>query len=362
MAPNRRERGGLRAWTVADFLGESLIFLISQPRAGSTLLQRILGAHPLVESCAEPWLMLHPIYALRESGLQAEYNARLAYLGLQDFLDRNRDGRATYISAVRAFADVLYEGARLRSEKRLFLDKTPRYYYIVPELQTVFPNANFVFLLRNPLSVLRSILATWVRSSWPSLSAYHDDLLLAPKAILDGMALLGNRAHVVHYENLVTYPVEAVRELCNRLDLRFTDEMLVYGHAPIPSGRMGDSTGIHQYDRPVTNSRDLWRELAQVPQTSHFAVAYLDELGADLVNRLGYSYPMLRDAFTSIMAARRFDVVPWDIAIRPDRLWTHRERLIVNRAMAIQERGVLAGMVRFTKSNFRALVRSLLPD
>jgi hypothetical protein len=37
-----------------------LVFLISLPRAGSTLLQRLLMGHPLVASCGEPWLALPP--------------------------------------------------------------------------------------------------------------------------------------------------------------------------------------------------------------------------------------------------------------------------------------------------------------
>ena len=35
-----------------------LVFLLSLPRSGSTLLQRLLAAHPQVHTVAEPWLML----------------------------------------------------------------------------------------------------------------------------------------------------------------------------------------------------------------------------------------------------------------------------------------------------------------
>lgn len=54
------------------------MFLISQPRAGSTLLQRILGSHPDIHTVSEPWLMLQPLYALRPDGYRAEYNEHLA--------------------------------------------------------------------------------------------------------------------------------------------------------------------------------------------------------------------------------------------------------------------------------------------
>lgn len=40
--------------------GENLIFLISQPRAGSTMLQKVLGSHPEIHTVSEPWVALPP--------------------------------------------------------------------------------------------------------------------------------------------------------------------------------------------------------------------------------------------------------------------------------------------------------------
>ena len=41
------------------YLGHDLIFVISQPRSGSTLLQRLLSGHSWIQTSAETWLMLH---------------------------------------------------------------------------------------------------------------------------------------------------------------------------------------------------------------------------------------------------------------------------------------------------------------
>lgn len=38
--------------------GKNLIFIVSQPRSGSTLLQRILSAHSQICTTSEPWLAL----------------------------------------------------------------------------------------------------------------------------------------------------------------------------------------------------------------------------------------------------------------------------------------------------------------
>ncbi len=144
-----------------DPQGGNLIFLISQPRSGSTLLQRVLAGHPEVMTVAEPWLMLHPFYALKHDGHTAEYDAALAREGLDDFLAQVEGGEDAYLEAVRGFAGSLYARALASGGKRVFLDKTPRYHHILPELRRVFPQARFVFLLRNPLAVLASTLDAW---------------------------------------------------------------------------------------------------------------------------------------------------------------------------------------------------------
>lgn len=343
-----------------SFLGESLIFLISQPRAGSTLLQRVLSGHPEIHTGAEPWLMLHPVYALRRTGLQAEYNAQCAYDALQDFLDNCADGQDTYIEAIRALANVLYGRALAGTGKRFFLDKTPRYYYIVPDLHRVFPKARFIFLIRNPLAVLSSVLRTWVKDDWERLCNHRDDLVIAPVRILEGIHALGKEAIVVHYEHLVTAPGQAVRTICRRLEIPFFESMLVYGTTPVPKGRMGDQTGIREHDKPSTASLDKWRELADTPQTRHLAAQYLTELGPQVVGRLGYDIADLLATLGKADHHLSASVMPWHIVTRPRSTWTLAEQLAVERTRLICSRGRARGTALFLYSYWWSVVRVLL--
>ena len=50
---------------------KSPIFIFSLPRAGSTLLQRVLMGHPEIASIAEPWLLLPLMYVQKEHGVLA---------------------------------------------------------------------------------------------------------------------------------------------------------------------------------------------------------------------------------------------------------------------------------------------------
>ena len=145
------------------YLGEDLIFVISQPRSGSTLLQRMLAGHPWIQTSAETWLMLHPVYGLRRRGISTDFRAPWAVTAVTEFLDQYAGGRETYLDGVRAFARTVYGTAIARGNRRRFLDKTPRYTMIVPELIELFPAARFILLLRNPLAVLSSELKTYIR-------------------------------------------------------------------------------------------------------------------------------------------------------------------------------------------------------
>ena len=128
--------------------GEGLIFMISQPASGSTMLQRILGNHSQIHTLNEPWLMLHPLYALRGRGHEAEYDARAGWLRLKEFLKHVPAGNEAYLEGVRRMCAYLYDCALAPTGKRFFLDKTPPYYFIIPELQETFPDARIIFLLR----------------------------------------------------------------------------------------------------------------------------------------------------------------------------------------------------------------------
>ena len=311
---------------MTEFTSGQLIFLISQPRAGSTMLQRVLAGHPAVHTTAEPWLMLHPVYALRATGHEAEYGALTAHRALQDFMGTLEGGQSHYVEALRRMGLHLYGTACDQAGKRYFLDKTPRYFLIIPELAQIFPEARFVILLRNPLAVLASILHTWVQGDWIRLSRHYMNLVLAPRLLLEGIELLGARAVVVRYERLVQEPASQVSELSGLLGLEFRPDMVHYGARPGFVGRYGDPAGVYQHTQPTTTSLDRWLDLGRSRQTRHLARAYLADLGPELVTSLGYDPAYLASRLAAEPLVERGVVVSWNriFATTPtfaNRLW-----------------------------------------
>lgn len=275
-------------------IDDRLLFLISQPRAGSTMSQKILGCNPDVYTLSEPWVMLHPLYALKTSGHSAEYNAAIAADALRDFLGTCQIDETAYYGMLGEAYGKLYEQALNRAGKRFFLDKTPRYYLIIQELVKTFPNARFVILLRNPLAVLCSLCSSYVKGNWAGIAEFKPDILAAPKLLLEGIETLGERAIVIRYESILADPEQQIRQLCGRLGLTYHDEMIVYGSGSSAQWRLGDKKQVDATDRPNRDNADAWIGQLRDPQLWRLCSDYLEMLGPETLAALGYSYDELR--------------------------------------------------------------------
>lgn len=238
--------------------GQHLIFLISQPRAGSTLLQRMLQRHPKIHTSAEPWTMLHPVYGLRKGGHEADYNAQSAWSAVDEFIQQLPHQRESYLEGLRLMHTHLYNQILEGTGKSYFLDKTPRYYNIIPELSEIFPKAKFIILLRNPMAVACSMMDTWAKGNLFILHTKRADLLEAPSLLLEGIKLLGDRCLTVNYENLLTDPDQELRKIVQYLELEFSPDLV---HYRTPQSSQYDSEqvdtiqNVSNRDQPLADSR-----------------------------------------------------------------------------------------------------------
>jgi|GEM_PF-5539480 len=205
--------------------GQNLIFLISQPRAGATALQRVLGKHDEIHSVAEPSVMLHPVYALKEEGIETRFDAQASANSLRGFIAGLSGGEQNFIDAVRAYALTLYNKALLWSRKTYFLDMTPRYYMVYDDLRKVFPRARFIIFVRNPFGVLASNLRTLVGLDPDKLKNRKEDLLLAPQRLSEAAQAGDPNVSVVRYEEMIAEPSAAMEWIYGFLGLRAPEDL-----------------------------------------------------------------------------------------------------------------------------------------
>jgi hypothetical protein len=273
-----------------DQKGKNLIFLISQPRAGSTLLQRMLGSNSEIHTVSEPWLMLHPLYALRDEGYRAEYDEKLAWRARKDFFQDLPAKDAEYIEGVRRMYLYLYSRSLSVSDKRCFLDKTPRYYFIIPELLQTFTKAYYIILLRNPLAVLCSIINSWTNEQWFRLYNFRHDLIDAPKLLVKGIKILGEQGICVNYEQMLKEPQIEMKRICKRLHVQFAPEMIEYGSYNLPYFQFGDKDEVYQRTHPMEQNAGKWELSLHNPQIWRLCNDYCQLLGRKTIEQMGYSF------------------------------------------------------------------------
>lgn len=251
-----------------------IIFLLSLPRSGSTLLQRILMGSPQIHTTGEPWLALPLVGMTKDAWSFSIYGHSSLRRSVDSFCEQLASGRTEFL---QAFAPSLHELYRRVSTPgtKYFLDKTPRYYRIIPELIEMFPQARFLVLTRSPVAVFASILS-FIQGDIRQIATWRQDIVQGYQNLSTGIELLGERAHVVSYEGLVNDTVAAVEEICDWLQIEKTSDMIDSIHARDP-GR-GDPTGTKTYGKVSNQSIEAWRERISSHTLRRIAHAWIDEV------------------------------------------------------------------------------------
>jgi hypothetical protein len=278
------------------------IFVLSLPRSGSTLVQRVLGAHRQIGTVAEPWLLLPHAYALREQGMAAEYTQPVAARAIREFVDGLPGGEDAYWSALRSFTLELYAAAAGGGATH-FLDKTPRYHYITPELFRTFPDAKVVFLWRNPLAVVASIVDTWTKGAW-NVDRWQGDLH-GVERLVAAYEEHGERSLAVNFESLVGDPDAAWARIFDYLEVPFDPALLSSFSDVRLSGSMGDPTGVHRYRELSTEPLEKWKGTLGHPWRKRWCRAYLDWIGPQRLATMGYDADVLRRDLDALPSSPR---------------------------------------------------------
>jgi hypothetical protein len=306
------------------------VFIFSLPRSGSTLLQRILATHPAVATASEPWLLLPFLYARRRDGIYAEYNHRKANKAIDDFVGGIPGGEAAYRAAVSELAVRLYR-ERAGPGARYFVDKTPRYHVISTEIVRTFKDARFIFLWRNPLAVVSSMIEVWGRGRWNAYE-FEFDLFDGLEALVDARKRAGDRALSLRYRDLVAESAEARSQVFGYLGLDIEDARPEDQHHVQLAGQMGDQVGARAYRDLSQEPRQKWTRTLASPLRKYWCRRYLRWIGRDRLEVMGYDLDALLRELDGAPTA--WHTVPSDIVrmffgffVRIGEPWIVRDKL-----------------------------------
>jgi len=273
---------------------DKLIFIISQPRSGSSMLQQILNSHPSIDSMPEPWFMLSLIGTYKETEIRNEYNPHFAQVNFMRYLEESGYGLDHFRGEIARLALNLYEKGR-KNEQAFFVDKTTRYYHIIKELKEIFPNSRYIILTRNPVSVFASLIELYGDRVYEEHDRYYD-VMLAPKILAEQIRKGDANSIPVKYEDLVNEMDKTTRELGAFLQL---DEQLSANYElknEFATTTAVDPKSVANHSSPVTNYLDAWKKTINNSKRKNMVLDYLDMLGEETVSGLGYSFSEIKDA------------------------------------------------------------------
>ena len=267
------------------------LFLLSLPRSGSTLAQRILAAHEAIATTSEPWILLPYLYTLRERGAYAEYSHRVLVRAVEDFCKVLPHGRDDYVAEIRELALRLYCKAS-PDGTRYFLDKTPRYHLVSDEIIAAFPDGRYLLLWRNPLAVVASLIETWAGGKW-NLYRFKVDLFDGIENLIQTYERHEEKLHAVRYEALITQPEETWGNVFRYLGLPFDSSVLaLFGNVEL-TGRWGDHTGTQRYAAVSSEPLERWKRVLNNPVRKAWCRRYLRWIGRERLAVMGYDLDVL---------------------------------------------------------------------
>jgi hypothetical protein len=244
--------------------GHQLVFLAGLHRSGTTLLARLLAAHPEISGFSDTG-----VPADEGQHLQTVYPAAAAYggPGRFGFAPESHLTEASPLATEENAARLVEEWSRHWDVSRpLLLEKSPPNLLKTRFLQALFPGSAFVVIVRHPIPV------SIPTARWRGTRRY-DRMLehwLRCHALFEADRDQLERVHVLRYEQLVRDPAGELREIFAFLELD-----------PIQPSEPVEAGANQKYF-------EQWKQLKRDPRMR----AYLDLLSLwyeRRVRRYGYS-------------------------------------------------------------------------
>ncbi|MEQ8906678.1 sulfotransferase [Ekhidna sp.] len=232
-----------------------LIFVFGNSRSGTTMMGRILNQSPRVWTCKHEIHFWGQIHSPKEQRLTEDQ--QLSYI--QKLLRTQRDGyfsKKTLSSYEKRAKELIasspldisdpallyYEFLRVEAKangKDKYCDQTPRNLFYLDELQSYYPDAKFINMVRDPRDVLLSQKYKWKRrflggkdsiplsESIRSWANYHPITISKIWKASIETSLKPNDIKVLHvkYESLIEKPDLVLQEVCDYLKIKYEPKM-----------------------------------------------------------------------------------------------------------------------------------------
>lgn len=289
------------------------LILFSLPRSGSTLTQRILASHEEISTVSEPWLLLPYLYTLKAKGTCSEYGHFMLTEAIKDICSKLPNGQADYLDEMSKFVIQVYKKASTK-KSTYFLDKTPRYHLIAEEIFQLFPRGKFIFLWRHPLAIAASIMETWAGGKW-NLFRYEIDIFNGIENLVSAYEKHKYKSICLKYEDLLSNRDDELKKILHYLDLPLNLQWTSEPNLVKLPGRWGNPPKAKRYSSVSSEPLQKWKIVLSNPLRKAWCFRYLNWIGKERLNVMGYCLDELIEELESIPVS--FDMLASDLLRMP---------------------------------------------
>jgi biotin carboxylase len=231
-----------------------MVFILSSPRSGSTLLRVMLAGHSRLFSPPELNLLPFPTMAERERILGGDAHRVIPCdqrVGLIEAVMHvtgrdawEAESWASRLSAEHASTEDAYRFLRESAAPRRVVDKSTLNASCVAFLErtrSISPRAHYIHLVRHPYSVIESLERVYFGDACPQEAfAAAEELWTVPNRNIFRFleTVEPGRQLTLRFEDLARDPEDSMRAVCDFLDLDFEPGLL----EPYGSGRMTEGS------------------------------------------------------------------------------------------------------------------------
>lgn len=279
---------------------EGVVFLLSSPRSGSTLLRAMVQGHPQIFAPPELHLLAYATIGEWKTASESNYFDQGLQRALMEIFAEDAQAASERINHwVRENTPIseVYQFLLDHTGCPLLVDKSPSYASSVQALinaESQFERPRYIHLVRHPLPVIESFTRMRMHKL---IGAEAEDGFTTAQTIwqsgnqnvLDFFQAHVDPERVIHvcYEDLVREPEPAIRRLCDFLAIDYDAAML----NPYAQDRMND--GVHATSIAIEDPNFKTRETIDPRLADAWknqaSVRLLSDQTQALARRLGYA-------------------------------------------------------------------------
>ena len=227
--------------TIEEINNIPFVFIVGRGRSGTTLLQNIIDSNENAVLARESKIIIHlkNKYFGVEKFDEQTIDELIADLYKDNFFNffwevdqekltkelKSYPTNQLTFSIVCKIIYLHYTSFFNKKSIKIIGDKNPAYAVFIPELLEVFPDAKFIHLVRDYRDNVVSNSKAFGEKSFGYL-AYG--WLIFNKKIEEANYKYPNKFYTLRYEDLVSSPKEKAIEICDFLNLEFSNEMLSF--------------------------------------------------------------------------------------------------------------------------------------